>query len=121
MISDPTQQQLSELKISATKPLLISDVDEVIVHFIREFEEFIGKSGLSIKPGNPAEPYDIFDAKTGQALSTATTFELVNEFFVQHTRGMKAINGAIEGLTSLSNHATVVMLTNLPQIGRAHV
>jgi hypothetical protein len=114
MISEQTQQQLSQLKISPTKPLLISDVDEVIVHFIREFEEFIGKSGLRIKPGNPAEPYHVFDAKTGQTISTATTFELVNEFFIKHTRTMKPISGAIEGLNSLSSQASVVMLTNLP-------
>jgi hypothetical protein len=114
MISEPTQQQLAELKISATKPLLISDVDEVIVHFIREFEEFIGKSGLSIKPGNPAEPYHVFEIKTGQPIANTTTFDLVNEFFVQHTRGMKAIDGAVESLNALSKHATVVMLTNLP-------
>ena len=114
MISEPTLLQLSELKISPTKPLVISDVDEVIVHFIREFEDFIGKSGLSIKPGNPAEPYHIFEVKTGKAMASAVSFDLVNEFFIQHTRGMKAIKGAVEGLSALSNHATVVMLTNLP-------
>ena len=114
MISEQTQQQLAALKVSATKSLVISDVDEVIVHFIREFEEFIGKSGLSIKPGNPAEPYHVFENTTGQALSTVKAFELVNEFFIKHTRYMKAISGSIEGLNSLSNHATVVMLTNLP-------
>ncbi len=114
MISEPTQQQLSQLKISATKPLVISDVDEVIVHFIREFEEFIDKSGLGIKPGNPAEPYHVFEIKTGKVITNDKTFDLVNEFFIQHTRGMKAIDGAVESLNALSKHATVVMLTNLP-------
>ncbi len=114
MISEQTQQQLSALKISSTKPLLISDVDEVIVHFIKEFEEFIGKLGLGLKPGNPAEPYHVFDLKSGLAISAASGFELVNEFFVRHTRSMKAIDGAIEGLNWLSKHATIVMLTNLP-------
>jgi hypothetical protein len=114
MISEPTQRQLAELKVSATKPLLISDVDEVIVHFIKEFEEFIGKSDLSLKPGNPADPYHIFEHKTGLRLSTVQAFELVNDFFIKHTRHMKAISGAIEGLNALGNHATVVMLTNLP-------
>jgi hypothetical protein len=114
MISEPTQQQLSALQISATKPLLISDVDEVIVHFIREFEEFIGKSGLNLKPGNPAEPYHVFEVNSGFALPTTKAFDLVNEFFVKHTRNMKAIEGAVEGLIALSNHATIVMLTNLP-------
>lgn len=114
MISEQTQQQLSTLKISATRPLIICDVDEVVVHFIREFEEYIGKSGLSLKPGNPAEPYHVFENRTGLAISTASAFELVNEFFIKHTRSMKAINGAVEGLTALSNSATVVVLTNLP-------
>lgn len=114
MISEPTKQQLAALKISPTKPLIISDVDEVVVHFIQDFEDYIGKAGLSLKPGNPMDLYHIYETETEKTISPASGYDLVNEFFVHRTRDMKAITGAVEGLTALSKDATIVMLTNLP-------
>ena len=114
MISEPTKQQLAQLHISPNKPLVISDVDEVVVHFIQNFEDYIANTGLSLKPGNPMELYHIYNTETGEAISASSAFDLVNQFFVDRTRDMKAISGAIEGLTALSKDATVVMLTNLP-------
>ena len=114
MISEPTQQQLAELKIAASKPLVICDVDEVVVHFIRDFEVFIGKQGLNMRPSDPSEPYQVFHAASDKRMTKARVFELVNDYFISQTRQMKPIAGAVEGLKALGRNATVVMLTNLP-------
>ena len=45
MISEITQGQLATLRFTG-RPLVICDVDEVIVHFTRDFEDYIGLHGL---------------------------------------------------------------------------
>ena len=114
MISEPTMIQLAELKIAPAKPLVICDVDEVVVHFISEFEDFISTENLSLKHGNPAEPYVLFDNATQKPIALPRVSNLIDVFFKQRTRNMKSINGAIEGLQSLNAFASIVMLTNLP-------
>lgn len=114
MISDITQQQLAELKVSATKPLVICDVDEVVVHFIQEFEDFISEEGLKLVPGNPAQPYVVRNEKTQTPITNIQISGLIDTFFVQRTRTMTPIAGAVEGLLALQGEASIVMLTNLP-------
>lgn len=114
MISEPTQKQLAALEISPTKPLVICDVDEVVVHFIRDFEDFISAEKLGLKHGNPSEPYVLFETSTNNSISLTRVNDLIDNFFIQRTRTMKSIVGAVEGLQSLASNATVVMLTNLP-------
>lgn len=114
MISEPTQQQLAALQVSPTKPIVICDVDEVVVHFIRDFEDFISSENLSLRHGNPSEPYVLFETVSQQPVPLPRVSNLIDEFFVQRTRDMKSIQGAVEGLQLLSSGASIVMLTNLP-------
>ena len=114
MISEPTHKQLAALQISQNKPLVICDVDEVVVHFIREFEDFISTENLSLRHGNPAEPYVLFENTTQRPIPLPRVSNLIDEFFEKRTRNMKPITGAVEGLKSLNTDASVVMLTNLP-------
>ena len=114
MISDITKSQLEKLTIDANRPLIICDVDEVVVHFIRDFETFIAAKGLFLVPGDPNQPYEVRQKSTTQPLSTDNVFQLVNDYFIERTRNMIAIAGAVEGLKSFANRACVVMLTNLP-------
>lgn len=45
MISEDTRRQLEGLRLAAG-PLLICDVDEVVLHFTREFEDFLATQGV---------------------------------------------------------------------------
>jgi hypothetical protein len=114
MISEPTQQQLASLVVTPEKPLVICDVDEVIVHFIHDFEDFIAPQGIHLLPGNPAHPYVLRNTKSGNEIEGPQVIALIDDFFAARTRDMKPIKGAVEGLLSLANHASIVMLTNLP-------
>ena len=114
MISEQTRKQLAALKISSVEPLIICDVDEVVVHFIREFEDFISTEDLKLKHGNPAEPYVLYENKTKKPVSLPRVSSLIDAFFEKRTRNMKPIIGAVEGLQTLNANASVVMLTNLP-------
>ena len=46
MISEPTLAQIANLQLRSNRPLVICDVDEVVVHFTRDFEDFLDGLGL---------------------------------------------------------------------------
>ncbi|MDE2446167.1 MAG: hypothetical protein KGO94_08305 [Alphaproteobacteria bacterium] len=114
MISEPTQKQLASLVVPPDKPLIICDVDEVIVHFIQDFENFIAPQGFHMEPGDPSKPYIVREIKSGKQINTPKIIELIDTFFATRTRDMKPIKGAVEGLQRFTRHANIVMLTNLP-------
>lgn len=113
MISDITKQQLATLTFTS-RPLVICDVDEVIVHFTRDFETYIAPHGLWLDCSSFALNGNIRGTSDGAAASDALVGQLVADFFAQRTRHLEPIDGAIEALLHIGESADVVLLTNLP-------
>jgi len=118
MISDFTQEQLRALSIPSDRPLVICDVDEVVVHFTRRFEDYLGRSGLWLDLASLALHGNIKDRSSGTPVSLAEVAQLIDSFFVDETGTLEAIDGAVPALQSLGEDSTVVMLTNLPHHAR---
>ena len=118
MIPDFTRQQLSALKIAPDRPLLICDVDEVVVHFTRSFEDYIGKRQLYLETSSFALNGNVRRQGTAECLNDTHLSELIDDFFVDCTADLPPIEGAVEALNELAAHASVVMLTNLPHHAR---
>lgn len=118
MISDFTQQQLAEVTIDEKKPLIICDVDEVVVHFTRELEEFLGLRSLWLEPDSLALSGNIKSKIDQTAVKQEVLNSLIEEFFAERTKSLPPIDGAVEGLLSLGESANVVMLTNLPHFAK---
>ena len=121
MLHEITEKQLAKLVINHSRPLVICDVDEVIVHFTRDFEDFLAEQNLLL------ETTDLRNLQTavrpvhgGPKLGDTATMDLVDRFFELRTRTMKPIDGAVAGLQELARHADVVMLTNLPHSAGDH-
>jgi hypothetical protein len=114
MICDETKLQLAALQIDPNRPLVISDVDEVIVHFTRDLEDFLATKNLWLNPASLALSGNIQHRETKEIISMHGVSDLIDAFFAERTRHMKPIDGAIEALQDFSKHANVVMLTNLP-------
>ena len=51
---------------------------------------------------------------TNEALAGADVGRLIDDFFIDRTRHLEPIAGAVELLQMLADHANVVLLTNLP-------
>ena len=47
MISETTINQIGRLQLRSNRPLVICDVDEVVVHFTRDFEDYL--AGLDLE------------------------------------------------------------------------
>jgi len=114
MISNETHHQLGNLQVNPNKPLLICDVDEVIVHFTRDFEDFLSARGLWLDPKSLALAGNVYHTGTNEVISSEQIVTLIDTFFIERTRNMKPIQGAVKSILDLSENATIVFLTNLP-------
>jgi FMN phosphatase YigB (HAD superfamily) len=118
MISDFTQQQLAALKIDAKRPLIICDVDDVVVHFLRGFDAWLAERDHVLEANSFALGGNVLHRKTRVEMPSDQVSQLVDDYFIAMTEHMEAIEGAVPSLISLSDKASVVMLTNLPHHSR---
>lgn len=118
MIDPFTQRQLHALKIDGARPLIICDVDDVVVHFLRGFDAMLARIDHVLEANSFALNGNVVHVHTRAEMLAEEVARLVDEYFVQHTEHMEAIDGAVESLLSFSDRATVVMLTNLPHHAR---
>ncbi len=114
MISNETHHQLGNLQVNPNKPLVICDVDEVIVHFTRDFEDFLSARGLWLDPKSLALAGNVYHTQTKAITPAEQVITLIDTFFIERTRNMRPILGAVESVLNLSEIATIVFLTNLP-------
>lgn len=119
MISDITLAQLETLSFSG-RPLVICDVDEVIVHFTKDFETYIGLEDLWLDTSSFALNGNIKCRRTGAPAEDHRVARLIDRFFDERTRHMEAIDGAVESLLHIGEVADVVLLTNLPHSAGDH-
>lgn len=119
MISEITQGQLATLNFT-NRPLVICDVDEVIVHFTRDFEDYIGLHGLWLDTSSFALNGNIRHRESNTPAPEAQVAELIGSFFDERTRHMQEIDGAVSSLLKIGEKADVVLLTNLPHTAGDH-
>ena len=119
MISEITQGQLATLSFTG-RPLVICDVDEVIVHFTRDFEDYLGLHGLWLDTSSFALNGNIRYRESNAPAPEAMVAELIGDFFEQRTRNMQEIDGAVASLLAIGDVADVVLLTNLPHTAGDH-
>ncbi len=113
-ISTTTQEQISELRLDKTRPLLLCDVDEVVVHFLQGLEGWLDRNGLWLDPASFALNGNIKHKHDNQPLEEEKVGPAIMSFFEELTRSLEVIEGAVPALHALSGHGEIVMLTNLP-------
>ena len=120
MISETTLAQIASLQLRPKRPLVICDVDEVVVHFTRDFEGFLRERGLALDPQRMLFIGNIRNLKSKEFLNAEESEEVVVQFFEERTLDMETIDGAVESLHSIGKSADVIMLTNLPHEAGDH-
>lgn len=118
MISETTLAQLSELNLTG-RPLLICDVDEVVVHFTRDFELYLDARGLWLDTSSFALNGNVRHRETNAAIEAREVTGLIDRFFVDRTRHLEPIEGAVAALQEIGEAADVVLLTNVPHTSGA--
>ncbi len=117
------KDELDALGIDSSRPLLISDADEVLFSFMQDFERFLNGRGLSFSWASFRLNGNIIDDCTGEAVEASAVRSLIYAFFENHTRSIAAVEGAAECLRRLDRHLQIVVLSNIwPEFrdARAH-
>jgi hypothetical protein len=114
LISDETKAQLAMLQLPVGRPLLISDVDDVVVHFLKAFETYLERHELWLDPASLALTGNIKRRSNSLPIPMEDVERLIDRFFVDMTLHMEPIDSAVDKLNEISKHANVVMLTNAP-------
>jgi len=102
------------LPTDPNRPLIICDVDEVVVHFLKGLENFLDQRGLWLDPASFALNGNIRRKAGNAPLPGDELGPLLIDFFASCTRHLDAIDGAVAALLGLGEAADIIMLTNLP-------
>ena len=101
-----------------SRPLVISDCDEVLLHMIAPYREWLGETqGITFR----MDTHNFVDAMrwadTDEPVEPSEIWRLLNAFFETEMSRQTPIAGAVEAMQALTQVADVVVLTN---VGEQH-
>ena len=100
-----------------TRPLLITDCDEVLLHMVSHFRDWLGEAhnvDFAFETGQFGEA--LSDRRSGEILDRDRVWPLLGEFFEKEMHRQTPVPGAIEALGRISELADIVILTNIPDL-----
>lgn len=113
-IDSKTLKQLEEIEVIKHKPMIISDADEVLVHFAKPLELFLAEHGMSIS----FTSYKLFGNVRYNAdnkpVPKKTVFELLQGFFQEKVHTCPPVANVGAALDRLSKNYQIVILSNTP-------
>jgi hypothetical protein len=105
--------------IDPEKPLLIVDVDEVLALFVQGFSRFVEVRGYELRMERFALFQNIYRPGESTHLDVEAGQALFETFFRIGCEEIDPVPHAADSLRHLAQHASVVILTNAPEQGRA--
>ena len=98
----------------AGRPLLITDCDEVLLHMVAHFQQWLGEAHdihFAFETGSFADSLTF--RATGEPVPADRVWPLLDEFFRGEMHRQTLVPGALEALGRIAEVADVVVLTNL--------
>lgn len=97
-----------------SRPLVISDCDEVLLHMVAHFRDWLGESqGVEFELAGNNFAAAMRWRASGEPVEEREIWRLLGAFFDTEMHRQHPIEGAVEGVNALAEHADVVVLTNL--------
>ena len=95
------------------RPLLISDCDEVILHFAAHFAEWVEEAAdLTFALDAPGFA-GALRSRDGRIVPQERVWPLLDLFFEHEMHRQNVVPGAAEALLEIGRHADIVILTNI--------
>ena len=95
------------------RPLLVTDCDEVLLHMVSHFADWLGEAhGLSFDLSAPGFRDALRDSD-GQPVAAERVWPLLDGFFASEMHRQNLVPGAAEALAAIADHADIVILTNI--------
>lgn len=119
MSDDPeTARQIAELSLD-TRPLLVLDVDDVVMEFLRPFMRYLDAQNLELSFTSFRLSENIRRKTSGETVDTAAVAALIDGFFAEQAAWQQPLDGAADAIAALAGAAEVVLLTAMPHKHRA--
>jgi hypothetical protein len=97
-----------------SRPLVISDCDEVLLYMIAPFRDWLGESeGIDFDMSGGEFLNAMKRRDSGELVKAEEMWPLLGRFFDTEMHRQTPIPGALEAMAALSERADVVVLTNL--------
>lgn len=97
-----------------SRPLVISDCDEVLLHMVGPFAGWLAETqGITFQMTRQDFASALTFADSGAIVPQDEVWRLMNLFFAHEMQRQYPIAGAVAALHALAEHADVVVLTNL--------
>jgi len=106
--------QLDSISIDPARPLIITDADEVLFNFMMGLEAFLKSQDLFFDWSSFALTGNIRRVKDYEPIDQKAVGQMLSDFFEQACADLSAVEGAADSLAALSQHAQIVVLSNVP-------
>ncbi len=110
-LSADVKAQIDALDLSPTRPLIMSDADEVLLKFVERLEHYLDVNGMYYDIGSFALSGNI-KHKHNDEVANVHMPDLLRDFFLTQSLHIDAVTGAAAALEALSARAQIVVLTN---------
>jgi hypothetical protein len=95
------------------RPLFVTDCDEVLLHMVSHFADWVAEAhDLSLDLSAPGFR-DALRDRDGQPVEAERVWPLLDGFFKSEMHRQNLVPGAAEALAAISDHAEIVVLTNI--------
>ncbi|HEY0114231.1 MAG TPA: HAD family hydrolase [Allosphingosinicella sp.] len=96
-----------------SRPLLVSDCDEVLLHMVSHFADWVSEAhDLSFRIDVSSFREALTDA-SGQPVAEERVWPLLDGFFETEMHRQNIVRGAAEALKAIGEEADIVILTNI--------
>jgi hypothetical protein len=102
-----------------TRPLLISDCDEVLLHMVRHFGTWM-RERHDMHFAYDTGSFVAITTADGTPVDPARAFEMLDQFFPAEMERQTLVPGAADALAVIGAQADIVILTNLGDHCRDH-
>jgi hypothetical protein len=102
------------------RPLVVCDIDDVVLHFVAPFQDFLRGEGHELLPRSFRLTGNIVSAETRTALEPVQVRRLIEAFFEAQENWQIPTELVVQTLQTLSDDADVVFLTAMPPRYRDH-
>ena len=110
------EHDLIEALSRSDRPLVVCDIDEVVLEFVAPLMAFLESHGHEYRPVSFKLTGNIYFKETGEAVEKHIVSDFLDRFFGEHDTWQTPVSGALETLAGMqsAHDADVVFLTAMP-------
>ncbi|MBL4800819.1 MAG: hypothetical protein JKY45_02925 [Emcibacter sp.] len=107
-------EQLKLLSFNNSRPIIISDADEVILHFAHILSDYLHTQGMYVNFTSYALEGNIKYLKNDEPVNSDLFKELIDDYFDHYVEKQPLVKNVHKHLKNLSEFCDIVILTNIP-------